>query len=162
MTRKKINLFLIEDSEIYSVMLHQLLSNTSLFKVYSFNAAEEALKNYFLKPDIIVMDYYLPFLSGRNALETFKRKDAEVPIIVISAQADNKIKRQIIMEGAADVLIKTIQTGKELISAIIRIMAEREIKTKKNRQKKMLLRSFLVAGLLIPFVAIFFFFWFKQ
>jgi DNA-binding NarL/FixJ family response regulator len=157
-SKKKIHIFLIEDSEIYSVMLHRMLEDARNFVVYSFTEAEEALRNSYLKPDVIVMDYYLPNLSGREAIECLKRKNPQTPIIVISSQVDKKLKTDTLQAGASELMIKKSFTGVGLIASIQTLTEEKERQLKKDTKLKMIRNAFVLSLLLIPPAALFLFY----
>ncbi len=52
--------FIIEDNDMYSMMVEYVLSETEFFRFAKFSSGEEGLANLYQKPDLIILDYYLP------------------------------------------------------------------------------------------------------
>nr|MBA3705929.1 response regulator [Bacteroidota bacterium] len=62
-------IFIVEDNDMYSLMLDYMLSKESAYRFMSFRTGEECIANLSLHPNLIILDYGLP---GINGLETFK------------------------------------------------------------------------------------------
>jgi two-component system, OmpR family, KDP operon response regulator KdpE len=57
------------------------------------------------RPDLIILDLHLPDMSGAEVLTTI-RSSSNVPIIVLSIQADEEQKVHLLRSGADDYLVK--------------------------------------------------------
>ena len=77
-----------------------------------------------LRPDVIVVDLYLPDMSGLDACRQLK--DAAVPgsVILLSAANDPKIQQNALDSGAAAFVAKH-RAGDELLPAIEKAFASR-------------------------------------
>jgi two-component system KDP operon response regulator KdpE len=58
------------------------------------------------RPDLIILDLHLPDMSGAEVLNTI-RSSSNVPIIVLSIEADEEQKVRLLRSGADDYLVKT-------------------------------------------------------
>jgi two-component system, OmpR family, KDP operon response regulator KdpE len=57
------------------------------------------------RPDLVILDLHLPDMSGDEVLTTI-RSSSNVPIIVLSIQADEEQKVHLLRSGADDYLVK--------------------------------------------------------
>lgn len=83
------------------------------------DGALEALEsNHF---DLVVCDYRMPGKTGMDLLIELKRRQASVPVLMISAYADALVEAAIMQLGALDLLKKPIRR-QELISRAARVV----------------------------------------
>lgn len=101
-------IFLIEDDEIYAEFLRKALGNNPNYKVNSFTSAEEALKAVNGKlPDVMIVDYKLPGMSGIELYEKIKDRIQEHnKVIMLSALDDGNMVLSFIQKGVRDYVIK--------------------------------------------------------
>lgn len=102
------DIFLVEDDAIYSEFIRKALSKNTDYKVKPFSSAEEALKAINGKlPDIVIVDYKLPGLSGIELYEKIKSKITEHnKVIMLSALDDGNMVLSFIQKGVRDYVIK--------------------------------------------------------
>jgi DNA-binding response OmpR family regulator len=82
------NIFLVEDDEIYAEFIRKALSQHADYKVKSFLSAEEALKAINGKlPDVIIVDYKLPGLSGIEFYEKIKSQITDANMVILFKKA---------------------------------------------------------------------------
>jgi DNA-binding NarL/FixJ family response regulator len=104
----EMNIFLIEDDKIYSDFIRKTLSRNSSFKIQPFYSAEDALValNGSL-PDVMIVDYKLPGMSGIELFEKIKSKVTDTTkIIMLSALDDGNMVLSFIQKGVRDYVIK--------------------------------------------------------
>jgi len=83
------------------------------------------------KPDLVLIDYHLPQISGVKGVRMIRELDTEVPIIVFTIDESQEVANQFIEAGASDLALKPIKVP-NIISRIrlhIRLMES-------NRQLK--------------------------
>ncbi len=76
--------------------------------VSAFNGQEGIQKAQALIPDLILSDIMMPIMSGDQmlaALRTFKELQS-VPIILLTAKADDELKNMLLRTGAQDYIVK--------------------------------------------------------
>jgi DNA-binding NarL/FixJ family response regulator len=102
------NIFLVEDDAIYSEFIRKGLSRNTDYKVNPFVSAEEALKVINGKlPDVMIIDYKLPGLSGIELYEKIKSKITDSnKVIMLSAIDDGIMVLSFIQKGVRDYVIK--------------------------------------------------------
>lgn len=113
------NIFLIEDDDIYGAFVKQALIKEG-FSVEWFKSAEEALnKIVSVKPEVIVLDYKLPGKSGIELFEDIKDSlKEEQKVIMLSAIDDGNMVLDFIKKGVRDYVIKDDQVVESLLTIL--------------------------------------------
>ena len=81
--------------------------------------ALEALRNH--SYDLVVCDYRMPGKTGLDLLVELKRRQASVPVLMISAYADIAAEKDILQLGALELMKKPIRR-QDLITRAARVM----------------------------------------
>jgi DNA-binding NarL/FixJ family response regulator len=101
------NVYLIEDDEIYAEFVQRSLSKNPDFKVKTFHSAEDCLANGNGSADAYIVDYNLPGKSGIEFYEEIKpRLKEETKLNMLSALDDGNMVPSFIKKGARDYVIK--------------------------------------------------------
>lgn len=101
-------IFLIEDDDIYAEFVKKALSQNSDYNINTFGSAEDALQavNGHL-PDVMIIDYKLPGMSGIELYEKIKERIGERnKVIMLSALDDGNMVLSFIQKGVRDYVIK--------------------------------------------------------
>ncbi len=69
MNPNQLLIFIVEDSDMYALLLERKLGIIDQIKFQRFTNGEECIKNLYHNPDLIILDYNL---IGINGLETLK------------------------------------------------------------------------------------------
>lgn len=101
-------IFLIEDDKIYSDFIRKALSQNDDYNVTPFTSAEDALKEMNGKlPEVLIIDYKLPGMSGINMYENIKPQITDAnKVIMLSAIDDGNMVLSFIQKGVRDYVIK--------------------------------------------------------
>ena len=113
-----LKVFLVEDDEDYAEFIKKSLRNK--YQIYSFVTAEECLLT--LKsttPDVLILDYHLPGMTGIELFEQVKDKlSSEVKVIMMSAIDDGNLVLDFIKKGVRDYVVKDEKVISTLTSVI--------------------------------------------
>ncbi|MCK4709298.1 MAG: response regulator, partial [Gammaproteobacteria bacterium] len=87
---KHLNLLLVDDNQRIHAEIYTLFS--SIFKSITLaHNAETAIKYFDEKNiDIIITDIEMPDIDGLTFIENIRAQDTSIPIIILSAHADNE------------------------------------------------------------------------
>jgi two-component system phosphate regulon response regulator PhoB len=102
-------IYLIEDDSIYAEFIRKaLVSQNAEFDIRLFATAEEAEKAINGKlPDVLIIDYKLPGISGIDLYDKIKpRITADNKVIMLSALDDGQMVLGFIQKGVRDYVIK--------------------------------------------------------
>jgi DNA-binding NarL/FixJ family response regulator len=101
-------IFVVEDDSIYAEFIKKALGQNPSYKINTFDSAEAALAaiNGTL-PDVMIIDYKLPGLSGIEFYEKIKSRVSNVnKVIMLSAIDDGNMVLSFIQKGVRDYVIK--------------------------------------------------------
>lgn len=123
MTEKKINVLIVDDEKSIREMIIFALSSAGM-KVRGAKSGKSALlKIYDKKPDVVLLDWMMPGMSGPELTRRL-RKDpltANIPIIMLTAKAAEDDKVTGLYSGADDYVVKPF-SPRELIARISAIL----------------------------------------
>jgi len=91
--------FLVEDDDMHSLMMEYMISNETTAQVRKFSSGEECIKNLNLNPDVVILDYGLPGISGIQTLMSIKKYAPDTPVIVVTGNRDKQIAEQFLTAG---------------------------------------------------------------
>ena len=107
----------IDDDESVRESLPYLLKGFG-FAVRAFSSAEEYLaSNLLSQSKCLILDITMPGMSGPDLLQELKRLGWETPVIFITAQRDDRVRSQVLEQGAIACLFKPF-SGAALRAAI--------------------------------------------
>jgi len=128
MKQKTINIFVVEDDEMYSAVLAHFLSLNPDYHVKKFGSAKEVLARMHEKPDIITLDYSLPDATGDQLLKQIREVSPDTKVIMISGQEDIRVAIDLFKKGAHDYIVKDSDTQEKLWMAIQNLRENIELK----------------------------------
>ena len=97
---------LVDDDESVRESLPDLLTELG-FAVQAFSSAEAFLASAFVdQTHCLILDIAMPGMSGPMLQRELKLRRREIPIIFITAHADEAIRPSLIGRGAVDCLFK--------------------------------------------------------
>ncbi|NOZ48052.1 MAG: response regulator transcription factor [Chlorobi bacterium] len=109
--KNKFTIILVDDDFIFLEMLKETLIDNPDYNLVTFQSGEECVNNLHLKPDVIVLDYFLNSENpdAKNGLEILKEiHDAmpEAKVIILSGQEDGNIVYDFVRENATNYVVK--------------------------------------------------------
>ncbi len=100
-------------------MLSDLLADLGHAVVEASNGAEAVALAHRESPDLLILDFLMPKLSGLDALHALREKGVRIPAVLLTAISDGSFRA---MEGAdaVDVLLEKPVTRRSLARALKR------------------------------------------
>lgn len=129
---ENLKVFLVEDDEIYSQILAHKLKLFGNFFIATFGSGEEVLEHLDPAPDIIVLDYGLPGISGLETLHEINKHNLNTKVIFLSGHEEVELIQECLEAGAYDFLVKDQDVAKKVYSTVARIMEDAEQEKKKG------------------------------
>lgn len=124
---KGIVIFLVDDNALYLKSLEIQFSEERDLLVKTFLTGEACLESISLKPDIVVLDYFLDTANNKamNGLETLvqiKKASPGTQVIIFSAHERTETAVNCIKNGAFDYIVKDEKTFFKLKKSIKKIL----------------------------------------
>ncbi|MBI2973781.1 MAG: response regulator, partial [Armatimonadetes bacterium] len=116
---------LIIDDQERSRSLYRALLLREGYEVLEAESGERGLELVkSAKPDVIILDLFLPALSGSDVLERIRADDStkKIPIIVLSVEGEKDAIQKLLRLGAQDYLVKGFTPPKEVLSKLRTVM----------------------------------------
>jgi len=142
--KKKFSIFIVDDSELYRMMLTKALDNEPDFvnkRNYSirvFPSAEKCLEEINSHPDILILDYLLEgtskengTMNGMEMLHKVKEISPATEVVMISGQKDLDVITDLIKQGAKDYVEKDMMWQKKIKNVVRKIASEKASKRSK-------------------------------
>jgi FixJ family two-component response regulator len=96
----------VDDDESVRESLPDLLKEFG-FTVLAFSSADEfLLSNSVDRTMCLVLDIVMPGMSGLDLQKELKSRGYKIPIIFITAQRDEAVRKRVLEQGAVDILLK--------------------------------------------------------
>ncbi len=123
-------ILVVDDNDMNRIVLQSLMKETKV-QVDQAESGEECLKkvaqNYY---DVIIMDYMMPHMDGKETLANMKKMrdapGAKAKVIVCTANAILGVKAELLAAGFDDFLSKPVK-GKELEEMLIKYIPAEKV-----------------------------------
>ena len=117
-------IFIVEDDLDYLEFLTKSLEKK--YEVYSYSSAEQCLLSCdVIKPEILILDNFLPGMNGLELFEKIKKEFAfSGRIVILSSMEDPGELLNFVKKGVRDYLVK----GDNVIEALIALIEDDEDK----------------------------------
>jgi FixJ family two-component response regulator len=100
---------IVDDDAAVREALKRLMRSIR-FDVTTFESAEEFLaSDRISETDCLILDLYLPGMSGFELQERLKSQHQGVPVVFITAHADEASRQRAIKAGAVELLAKPVR-----------------------------------------------------
>lgn len=129
---QNLKVFLVEDDEIYSMILAQKLKVFGNFFVSTFATGETALEHLSQHPgiDVVILDYDLPGISGLETLTRIQAMGHRAKVLFLSGIEKEEIIQACMNAGAYEFIVKDQDVATKVYVAISRIMEDDSKKKK--------------------------------
>lgn len=110
-----INILLVEDDEKLNKLFSTILTRRG-FNVYeSFNGLDafDVLENTHI--DLIISDIMMPYMDGYDFVDSVRKINEEIPILMITAKDDFNSKQKGFLIGVDDYMVKPIDVEEMIL-----------------------------------------------
>lgn len=146
-TAEETLIFLVDDDQIFQIMLSEYLKEKFNYKVEIYGSGEECLNELRKEPDVVLLDYNLFASNGLETLKKIKEINADIQVLSVSGQTNLNTTMEIMQNGAFSYIVKDESTF-EVIGVKIREMLD-TAQVRKNERNEIVGVMALVASLIL-------------
>jgi len=114
----------IDDDEFMRDALSRLLRSAG-YKCAAFSSSQEFLDSGLAETDCLLLDIQMPGLNGLELQAKLREMDRGIPVIFVTAKADNEARARALRQGAAAFFTKPFNDD-ALLGAIESAMQNRQ------------------------------------
>ena len=114
----------IDDDEFMRDALSRLLRSAG-YKCAAFSSSQEFLDSGPAETDCLLLDIQMPGLNGLDLQAKLREMDRGIPVIFVTAKADNEARARALQQGAAAFFTKPFN-DEALLGAIQSAMQNRQ------------------------------------
>ena len=131
-------ILLVDDEPDMLVMLEMLITDKTPHEVVATNNPFE-IEDLLAKTEInlVITDLKMPMLDGIEVLQLVKKKDADIPVIVITAFGTLEAAEEAVHRGAYDFITKPFRKEQILVAIERALEWQRIIKENRNLKSQM-------------------------
>ena len=136
----KLRVLVVDDSaQIRDFVAEYVLKPNGFVVDMARDGAEGLQKALSTAPDLVLMDYEMPQLSGVEVLRQLRLNNCLVPVILMTSHGSEQVAVEVFRLGAKDYLIKPFAAQEMLdtieeVLAVTRLRREKEALTKRGMQ----------------------------
>ncbi len=139
--KNKKNIFCVDDDALFLKSFEIEFAKDKLFNIYTFSTGEACLANFSLKPDIIILDYFLDginkeAMNGLRTLNAIKNIDDSMPVVMLSSQDSIEVAVNCLHHNAFDYVVKSetafLRLRKNISSILLYKRLELDFKKEKQ------------------------------
>ena len=150
-------IFIVEDDQFYADVLKSYLETKGYSNIEIFNSGRDAIQNLYKYPSLILLDYNLEDMEGKEVLLETVAFDPNIPIIFLSGQSSIQKAIGTLKVGAYDYIPKNDDTFAKLSQIIMNINKAQEkleeaINMKKSKRNTVILALVIVAVVFTIFI----------
>ncbi len=131
-------ILIVDDEPDMLVMLEMLITDKTPHEVVSTNNPFE-IEELLAKSEVnlVITDLKMPMLDGIEVLQLVKKKDADIPVIVITAFGTLEAAEEAVHRGAYDFITKPFRKEQILVAIERALEWQRIIKENRNLKSQM-------------------------
>ena len=123
-------IFFVDDDKMMLDLMEYTFKCREGFDVKSFYSGEECIENLHLRPNLIILDYYLgegesDNMTGLDTLKKINDIDNPVPVVILSREKSKELISEFCRNGAMKYVIKDDYFINTLIETIENFFKEK-------------------------------------
>jgi putative nucleotidyltransferase with HDIG domain len=119
-------ILIIDDESEIVAFIRELLIHRG-YEVFGLSDARDALNAFReFRPDVCILDFRMPYVSGSVILDSVKEEDPTVEVIFLTAQDETSLAVDLMKRGAIDFLLKPVELN-QLSLSVARALEHRRL-----------------------------------
>ncbi len=121
-----LKVFIVEDNEMYAEAISQVLAEEG-YDLRVFNSGQSFIDELRDKPEIVILDYGLPDISGLELLKRTLDTNASTLAVIVSGQEDVSVVVEAYQNGAKQYIIKNQKALVELKNSVKNLASQLQL-----------------------------------
>lgn len=113
-----IKIFIVEDDVMFGDLIKMKLDENPQVDAILFKSGEEMFRQIHQQPDIVILDYFLPYKNGVQIIEELKNLGLDIAVILLSGQKNVEVVVEAYRLGAKNYIIKNENALVELDNCV--------------------------------------------
>ena len=109
MSMDRYTILVVDDEKLFRKMLRKLLERSGYFVIEAEDGVSALAILKRRKPDLVILDYKMPRMDGRDLLVRVGEERIDVPVIMLSAYGNIQLAVDCLKLGAVDYLEKPVE-----------------------------------------------------
>lgn len=135
--KTKIKIFLVDDDAVYLKLLEIQFLEHGDFEIETYPTGEICVENLSNKPDLVILDYQLDgverdVMNGIETLDKIKAFNADIPVVMLSAQDKIDVAINCMHHAAFDYVVKSETAFMRIQKIINTIFETKKLKKQLN------------------------------
>jgi len=139
-SNEKIKILIVDDQPFIRSLAERILKEKNYATAHAHDGKEAIEKVEAESPDLVLMDIHMPGTDGISALKHIIKHTPDVPVIIMSGDADVHLAVDAMKHGARDYLTIPFNND-ELIMEVERALEETKLKREVRRLKRLVGQS---------------------
>src|SRR5438045_2380283 len=119
-------ILVVDDEKEIGSFVQELLTNRG-HNVRASSDSREAMDIFSnFQPDLCILDFHMPYISGSVLLDRIKSADPATEVIFLTAQDETALAVDLMRRGASDFLLKPVDLN-QLAIAVSRALEHRSL-----------------------------------
>lgn len=136
-----IRVLVVDDSrQIREFVAEYVLRPHGYEPILAHDGAQGLRKALTELPDLILMDYEMPKMTGREVLEALRQRPFQIPVILMTSHGSEEIAVQVFRLGVRDYIIKPFNVD-EMLEAMEKVMFEVHLRREKAALNNQLVQA---------------------
>ncbi len=107
---KDLRILVVDDNVSFCTSVEKALHSQGYLNVRTVSNPWQALESVQQeRPNLVLLDLYLPGMDGLHLMTAIHKIDKEIPVMMLTCEADEECKKAAGSLGAADYLVKPLQ-----------------------------------------------------
>jgi DNA-binding response OmpR family regulator len=140
---------IVDDDPVFTKFIESHVRSNGFNNIKTFQSGEAFLEAIKENPDIVLLDFSLQGINGKDVLKEIKKNKPRIKVAVITVINDRELEGECLKLGATDYLVKEESRMDAVKTRVIDILQE----TKRNKFRKLV----GVGVLTVVFIAVIYF-----
>jgi len=131
-------ILIVEDDRGFAELMASILDDANYGCYCAFSGRKALIRLSSQSPDLVILDYSLPDMTGAAFIEQMWELGCNTPFIIVTGKDDASLAVEMMKTGACDYMLKDTSFLDRLLAVVTRALQEAETRGRLERAKQSL------------------------